>query len=228
MGFSFFGLGGTNPPKINTQPGTDFNAPMSDSLKNLEGTVNGMKNPYDTGPSPLSAYVAKDFSQPLPEYDQVRNQTSMQLNAQNQSNQDAMSRRFAAMGGQNSGAYVKAAQIGDQQANETRANAMNQIGMQESQARRALQQGEATKEFQSGESTKQFNANQATQYKQLSNQFNQSLFENNSKIAQLDMAQKQAVADSQATNFNADMANWQAQRSGGLLGAGGFLGTGLG
>jgi hypothetical protein len=165
---------------------------------------------------------------PLPEYDQIRNQTQMALNAQKQGSSNAIDRRFAAMGNMNSGAYVKAQQMNDQQSDETAANAMSGIGFQEAQARRALQQQESNKEFQSGESTKQFNANQSTQYKQLNNQFNQWKFDANSKIGQLDLAYKNAQQQAADDQFNAEMAQYQARHSGGLLGSGGFLGTGIG
>lgn len=187
----------------------------------LAGITSGIK-----APTALSAYTAKDMSSvDLPQFDKARDLTSQSLNSQQQSTSDAMQRRFAAMGNLNSGAYIKAAQVGDQQANESRANALAGIGIQEANTRTGLQQQEAQKEFQSGESTKQFNAGQSNQFQQWSTGLG---VENASKVAQLDLSYKQAQQQEADDLYQANMNAYQAKHSGGLLGSGGILGTGIG
>lgn len=190
---------------------------MSGSASALQNTLNGLPAPKD-----ISAYQAKDMSStPLPQYDTARNIESQSLNSAQQSESDAMQRRFAGMGNLNSGAYIKSAQIADQKANENRANAISGINMQEANTRTGLQQNEANKEFQSGESTKQFNAGQGNQYRQFQ-------AENASKVAQLDLAYKSSEQQAADDQYQAAMNAYQARHSGGLLGAGGFLGSGIG
>lgn len=215
------------------KPQQYLNGPMSDSASALQRRLNSMQMPgHIAAPDEIKGYNAKDYSGSLPEYDQVRQQTSQNLNAQTQSNQDALDRKFAANGMSNSGAAVKALQVNNQQAGENRAQAMNNIGFQEAGTRRQLQQGEENKAFQSGEQAKYYNAQAKTHNSEYNNQLdfqnNQFQFDANSKIAGLDLAFRQAQQQSADSEFNAAMESYRAQHTGGLLGSGGILGTGIG
>ncbi len=217
--------GGSKNNGIPGAPQNYINGPESQPASALADTLSGIQSNLKA-PTALSAYTAKDMSTTdLPQYDIARTQENQSLNSTAQGNSDAMQRRFAAMGNLNSGAYIKASQVGDQQANEAKANAMAGINMQEAGARTSLQQNEANKEFQSGESTKQFNAGQSNQFQQ----FNANLgSENASKVSSLDLAYKSAQQQAADDQYQAAMNGYQAMHSGGLLGSGGFLGTGIG
>jgi hypothetical protein len=124
------------------------------------------------------------------------------------------------------------------------------LDLEEAKTRRSLQEAEANKEFQSGETSKgytfqagqgnaarefaanQFNAGQSSEAQrfnsQMGQQANQFKFEANAKIASLDMAWREAQLEAQNNEFNKALSEWQAKHSGGLLGGGGFLGTGIG
>lgn len=226
------GLLGTDRPDFGYGGQNFLNGPMSDGASALQRRLNEFKAPeHVAAPDEIKGYTAKDYSGSLPEYDQVRQQTSQGLNTQTQSNQDALDRRFAANGMLNSGSAIKATELNNQSANENRASAMNNIGFQEAQTRRSLQQQEEGKAFQSGEQAKYYNAQAKTHNQEYNNQLdfqnNQFMFDSASKIAQLDLGYKSAQQQEADSSFNAQMEQYRAAHSGGLLGAGGLLGTGI-
>lgn len=217
-------FGGGNNPDFGYK-GVDINGKPAQGVLNYQSGMNDLINGLQA-PKDIEGYSAKDMSkESLPEFDQARNLTSQSLNSQKQGSEDAMQRRFAAMGNLNSGSYIKAAQVGDQQANEARGNAMAGIGVQEAQTRRNLQQQESQKEFQSGENAKTFNAGQRNQFQQFKTGLSADSY---GKISQLDLAYKQLQQQQADDAYQARMNEYQAKHSGGLLGAGGILGTGIG
>lgn len=184
------------------------------------------------------AYQAKDVSGALPEYEMLRSNLSNQFNAQRGSAMDALDRRFAALGNLNSGARLKSQEKLESSLAQARNEALNQIGFQEAQARRGLQEAEAGRAFASGESRAQMGfgasqsaidrANQIGMFNtQLEQQNRQFQFDAKSKLRQLDLALYQAQVDNVNTQFNKELAQYQAYNQGGLLGGGGLLGTGL-
>lgn len=172
----------------------------------------------------VQGYQARDLSA-IPEYQQLAQRTEQSYNKNAQGSNEALQRRFAAMGGLNSGAYIKQAEIQQQQNQEAKSNAMNDLG-----AKFAGQESERA--YQSGEQAKNFNASATNQ----TNQFNAGLarqgqmdqIEGQSKIAALEAQQQQMEQGANESEFNAAMQQYQAKHSGGFLGAGGFLGTGMG
>lgn len=138
---------------------------------------------------------------------------------------DVMARKFASMGGGPSGAEVKDQQIRDQNNLSQQEDAIAGVNAQESNTL-------ANRDFQSGESEKQraFSGSEAQKARDLSSsQFGANLaYQKEMKLKELDMMQKQFDLDSQNTQFNKEMSNWTKDHTGGLLGAGGFLGTGIG
>lgn len=248
---------GFGPPNYFSNPMDPKLQAMRDRLNKMQApnSVSFSKSTHtpETFTPDTKAYQAKDYSGALPEYDAIRSQTQRTLNAQGQGAQDAIQRRFARMGNLNSGAYVKAAQLQDQTTAQTTADALNRIGFEESQARRGLQQAEDAKVFQSTEALagRNFQGQQATLGRnfealqaaaarnaqaelqtnlfnaQQANQFNQWQFEADTKLDAMDLAIKQQQQAAAEAAFNAAMATYQAEHSGGLLGAGGVLGLGL-
>lgn len=230
-------------------------APNNDSMDALRRRLANMPAPENVSaeaPFKLNqtGYQAKDVSGPLAEFDYLRNKTNQQFNSQGQAAQDAMTRRFASMGALNSGAYQKQATNMDQQLSQQRSDALEGIGVQEAAQRRTLQQQEDQKAFQSNEALmgRQFTGEQSQLQRsqqtnlfnaQTQNQFQQFQFDAGSKLAQLDMAsnqfgqqfglqQQQFEHQKKIDEFNQKMGKYQAGHSGGLFGAGGFLGLGIG
>ena len=165
-------------------------------------------------------YSAKDYSGPLEEFKQLRNDTMSQASTAKDAGLGALERKFAAMGNLNSGAYTTASDVAARGYDQNASKAMNDIGFQEAQARRALQQGEDNKVFQSREG---FNKEKRA----YGTNFDQNKLENSVKMRSLDLALHKANQESVDNQFNAEMAGYQAEHSGGLFGSGGFLGLGL-
>ena len=67
----------------------------------------------------------------LPRYDLLRQRVGQQQVAQEQEQEDAMKRRFASMGGLNTGAYIKQSQIAADQAMERRGQALEGVNLAE-------------------------------------------------------------------------------------------------
>lgn len=204
------GIPGNNIPKL------------ADIAKNQ--TVTDLEKQLKDIPAvaPIDAYKAKAINGPLPEYDLARNKLNEDSNVAGQAGSEALARRFAAMGGGlNSGSFIKQNEIQNDANLNRRSEGMREIGVQEAQAKRTLQEAENQKEYASQESSKQFNASQA---------FNDKVFrfDSSSKLGQLDLAYKSAELNAATEAYNAELNAYTAKHSGGLLGAGGILGTGIG
>lgn len=181
-------------------------------------------NNFDFG----KQYAAKDTAKNLPEFRALRDQVISQKGQGYNDANDAIVRKFASSGNLNSGAALKGltgayAQVADQG-----ASASNQLNAEESSIVRALANKEAQREFQSQENfnQKQFGASGQARQEQMA--LNQGQFENANKLKQLDLAVFQAEQAGRESQFNSETAKYGAKHSGGLLGQGGFLGTGMG
>lgn len=111
--------------------------------------------------------------------------------------------------------------------------AQSELGRQFAGGESAAGRNQASQIFnaQSGLQSQMFNTQQATdaqkfnaQMQQNQNQFN---FGANTTLAGLNQAYQTAQQQGAIDLFNAQMSQYQAQHSGGLLGGGGFLGTGF-
>jgi hypothetical protein len=80
-------------------------------------------------------------------YDIARQRAQAQSGAALQSQQDAMKRRFAAMGGINSGAALKANQLAAEESQRQLSNAQEGIAAQETAEERTIAQDVANKQF---------------------------------------------------------------------------------
>lgn len=187
------------------------------------------------------AYQAQDESNvDLPQFDSERNQVNSQY-SQNQSEaQDALNRQFAAAGGgPGNGAQAKSTEALAYNTEQQKSQDLQSINSQEAATRTQLQQTQQQEAFQSGEQAQgeQFSANEtANQEEMQAGEYNQQMeqaqnqfgFQANSTIAGLNDSWDEAQAQSNNNAFNMTMSQWQATHSGGLLGGGGFLGTGIG
>lgn len=245
--------GGFNPPKFNEAA----DAPEIGGLRDMISGMKGPQS-VDAGPgfTPDNStyqgqvYKAQDFSGPLAEFNTMRQQTNQDFNQQQSAQQDATARRFAAMGNLNSGAYAKASQSGDLALNQEREKSLNQIGFNEAQQRRNLQQQEQNKVFQSGEanqgrrfqfgqtqSQRNFEGEQTATQRRLQaqefntgqqNDFNKFKEQAGAQVAQMDAQQRQFQEQLAQDQYQGELNRYTQQHSGGLLGSGGILGTGLG
>lgn len=160
-------------------------------------------------------------AQASPQFSAARSRLNDQFNRASQTSQDALSRRFASLGGLNSGSAIKAMQNAREEAERQRGDQLQQLDAQEatdmSQRQFAAEEATRGRNLQ----REQFNASQDFQSKVFS-------FDSQSKLAGLDLAYKSAENDRLIGEYNKALNAYQARHSGGLLGAGGILGTGIG
>lgn len=189
-------------------------SPYASSLKSF---IDNLDTSYSGG-----SYKARDrMGEALPEYDAMRTRLNQRYNRDQQAAQEGLDRKFAALGGGPSGASIKASEklAGDFAAKKGE-EALG-IDAEEAQARRGLQETEYGREYESGEKARGYG-------------FQGKLAGAEAKLggygtlANLDLAYKNAQKEALNDEFNKIMAMYQAKHSGGLLGGGGFLGTGIG
>lgn len=128
-----------------------------------------------------------------------RELATQKAQSQGQENSGAIARRFAAMGGSNSGAALKAQELNDQQTGQAQQEALQGVGGQELQAR----QTEQGQQFQSAEAEKQrqFQGQEsAAQRQQQQGQFGQTL----------DLEKQQLAFDREDQAFNKGLSALQA------------------
>ena len=98
--------------------------------------------------------MALALDQDVSEFDTQRKKAEQQINAQKQGQQDALKRRFAAMGNINSGAYVKANENVDDAAAQQREQANEGINSAQNAELRRRRELAAGQEFASQEAEK--------------------------------------------------------------------------
>ena len=187
-----------------------------------------------------------------------RENVKRDINQNVQQGENALNRRFASLGLSGSGAAISASLQNKQKAAELGQRAMNDISNQETQANLASAEAEKGRQFQAGEAEKgrqfaagesrlgrEFGAGEAEKGRQfqqgLANQdinLKREFFntEQGNKLKQLDLAERSFQLEKDAQEFNKRLAEIQsaqntdvmARNRQGLLGMGGFLGTGLG
>lgn len=213
---SNFGIGG------NASQGPKNNIPKISDIPTNQTVLDLQKQLKDTpAPERITGYQAKTISGPLPEYDVARQKINESANSEGQAGSEALARRFASIGGgANSGAFIKQSELQNQSNETNRSNNLRDIAAQEAQTTRGLQQAEDTKAYQSGENAKNFNSQQAFQDKVFR-------FDSSSKLGQLDLAYKSAEENAATDAYNAELNSYTAKHTGGILGSGGLLGTGL-
>ncbi len=180
-------------------------------------------DPFELG----TKYQAKDVSGPLEEFKQARIDAMSQNSTAKSEAQSALERKFASMGNLNSGSYIKQANLLNQNYDQQGSKAQNELTAQESAARRGLQAQEDAKVFQSGEAYNQRAFGASGQARQEKIALQQAAFDNSTKLRSLDLALYAARQQSIDSQYNSELSSYQAEHSGGLLGSGGFLGSGF-
>lgn len=206
--------------KAGTNPLIDS---LKDQVKNMPGFQPLTSKDYGT------AYQAHDYSnEALPQYDAMRTRLNSQYSQNQQEAQDSIDRQFAAAGGgPGNGAQAKQTENLAAATEKQKGSDLQDINAQESQTRMALNEQEKQRAYESGEALKGRSFQGEMFNRQSIMQEGQFKFSANSTIAQLDQGWKEAQAEASNNEFNRQLAEFQAQHSGGLLGGGGILGTGL-
>ncbi len=215
------GVGGEKPPSGLNRTHTEN--PMIRKLQELHDKQ------ATTPGSQFKMEEHQDMSGPLPEYEQLRSQTKRDIaekfSRQGQESEDALQRAAARVGGTNAGAFLKQGQIQRDRMAEAQGHELKSslapLDFQEAQTRRGL--NEASKESLRARNFQREALNIDNEFKQKA-----YLFDSQSKLAQLDLAWRGFEEEQAANDVNAGLGAYQAQRSGGLLGGGGLLGTGIG
>lgn len=116
--------------------------------------------------------------------------------------QDTLQRQYARLGGLSSGSYIKQNQLVDQEVDEKIGDQRQEITALELAERRKAGQGDVEREFAAGEAEKQrgFQREQSTQ----DLGFREKLFsfDKETKLRQLDLAQRELDNDARTTEFN--------------------------
>ncbi len=149
-------------------------------------------------------------------FDLARQRASQRSQADLQQNQDALQRRFAAMGALNSGAAIKQQQLAQERAQQQREEAMSGIDATEADRH----ENQINRDFQAGEAEKQrgFQREQSGLDRGFQDKVFQ--FDKESKLKQLDLAFKQFDMDKSNNEFNRKMALMEQFGQGGLFGVG--------
>lgn len=134
-------------------------------------------------------------------FNQRRQETLQNVNQQGQQAQDAIQRRFASLGAQGSGAQFGVAQDARNATAEQGRQATRDIDQGEIQANMAAQEAQAGRDFQSSEAQKA---------RDLQNQMFGT--EQQNKLKQLDLAERNFQLEKDAQEFNKQMAEIEAGR----------------
>jgi hypothetical protein len=187
-------------------------------MDKLNGELDAVPAAKQLGAAP-GAYQARS-TQNLPGMAAMKERINNQVGAGAQTSQNALARRAAVIGGGTGGAIIKQQEMINQNAEDQKMAANNELDFQ-------TQQNELQKEFQSQEAQKQ-NSLAREQYN-ADAEFKDKVFkfDSKSKLAQIELQFTQSERDAQDQQFNKEMAQYQTSKQGGLLGAGGLLGTGL-
>lgn len=230
------------PPK----PAPTGKVNLNDLLNNIGGKVGGVVKavgaPAPPSPQqrldaiqaptlltledPNKAYTQSDASKAL--NTSAQNNLKSTLSQGRSQAQDALQRRLAALGNLNSGAGMKQIENLDADTARTEADATLNLNSQQAQA-------EEAKSFQASQAAQGRNYSREQYNAGLGFQFGQFQFDAQSKLAQLDLANKQLDLSGQQFDwqkqideYNKKLGAYQAGHSGGLFGGGGLLGTGIG
>lgn len=190
-------------------------------LGDIGAGINGAAAPK---PLAMEAFAPQAIPDKLPEFDTQRDRVKQQAGADEQANQEALQRRFAAMGALNTGAAIKQASLVTDQADKNKADALGQVDIQEAARKQQLQdKNTALEEAVKGRNLTRESANAQMDFQNRT--FN---FDANSKLAALEQAQSQIELAKKESDINATQNEYTQHHSGGLFGGGGFLGLGIG
>lgn len=196
--------------------------PLRKDIDNMQGPQAVALESADSG------YKAKTFNGPLPEFEATRQKVLGQVSSAKSQNIAAIQRKAAALGATGGGAFMKQTQLASEAGDQQALDATTQIGAQESAAKRELNAAEENKVFQSQEAIKGRNLSREAMNADQQFKFGLAKIDARSKLAGLELAFDDAERSRANEKYNMELAEYQKKHSGGLLGAGGFLGTGIG
>jgi hypothetical protein len=204
------------------------------SVAQMQSELDATAGPKDLAAEAVPASRAA-ITGPLPEFGTFRRRAEQQIGAGVQQANDALTRRFSAMGNLNSGAAVKQQQLLEDQGRQEKETAMQDIDAKESAARRELQSQQDSQDMALQESVRGRNLQRDQSNAERQFQDKVFRFDQKSKLKQLDLSidslgfqQDQLQQQKDEAEFNKRMERYKAGHTGGLLGGGGFLGTGIG
>jgi hypothetical protein len=153
-------------------------------------------------------------------FDVARRRLDQQSASNKQESTDAIQRRFAALGGLNSGSSLKAQQMAQDQADSQKQNQMDSINAAEADDAARKQEAQTQRDFASAEAEKQRGFQKEQSGIDRAFQDKVFSFDSSSKLKQLDMMGQELAMKNKATQH-------QIETTGGLFGGGGFLGLGI-
>lgn len=177
-----------------------------------------------SGPGVKPLAIEGAPSGPLPQFGAMRARVQQRAQAEGQSQANAMKRRLAATGTLNSGGGIRAVQQVQDSAARRTEDAIQGVDAQEAEQRTAMDEAAKGRNFQ----RETFNANQAFQEKSFRADNAVKFAGLESQIDAMDLQRLQLKLQQEESSFNQRLARWQAGKTGGLFGGGGFLGTGIG
>lgn len=161
-------------------------------------------------------------------FDNQRKNITQDATKRSQENEDVIQRRFAALGQAGSGAQIGTTLKAQNDNAQLAQKAYGDLDAQATQAEMQAQETKEGRDFQAGLAEKQnaFQREMAGSDAALKREFFTKEQENAAK--QMDLAERQFALDADTTGFNKRMAELEAGKEDkGLLGQGGFMGTGL-
>jgi hypothetical protein len=202
-------------------------APIQASADATQSKLSSIQAPTPlTLEDPSKAYQQSDASKAM--YSTAQNNLKSTLSQARSQSQDALQRRLAALGNLNSGAGIKQVENLDSDLARQEADANLNLSTQQAQS-------EEAKGFQASQAAQGRNFAREQYNAGIPFQFGQFQFDAQSKMAQLGlqgaqfgMSQDAFDWQKQIDEYNKKLGAYQAGHSGGLLGGGGFLGTGIG
>lgn len=137
-------------------------------------------------------------NQPINPYELMRKRAQQANVADEQAAQDAIARKFAAMGASNSGAAIKQQQIMADKAAQQRQAATESVDIEEAKYNAAREEAQKQRDFQQGQFEKQFGLAKE-QFGLAKEQFG---LDKQTKMKQLEMAQRAQDEEERINRYN--------------------------
>lgn len=142
----------------------------------------------------------------LPEFQVLRDRAQQRARVAGQEAGGAINRRFAALGGLQSGAAIKTAQVAREQAQRVGEEQIGQLDLAEAATQRQQEQVKEQRDFQAGEAFKgrEFAAKESGLGREL--QREGLAFQRESKLAELGLAERELSLNEDIAGFNKQIA----------------------
>lgn len=187
-------------------------------LEERRAKIRGAYAGFSTAPKPLGLEAGAPAK--LPQFDAMRARVQQRAQAEGNTQTNAMRRRLAATGTLNSGGGIRAVQQVQDAAARRTEDAVQGVEAQEAEQHTALDEAAKGRNFQREQFNEQQKLAQADTFAKFAGL--------ESQIDAMDLQRLQLKLQQEESSFNQRLSRWQAGRTGGLFGGGGFLGTGIG